>query len=110
MLNLAPIALTVLSALTSVGHSSPLAWRGPPNSPSSASSARAAYFLKVNPAGSSVVAIVVDSNGQLQDHTSETSTEGVGLQSLNATAGDATVGADPLQGQDSVWVQDNVCT
>lgn len=67
----------------------------------------AIYFLRVDPAGSSVVAIEVDSDGLLTDKTTSTSTGGNGQQATNATSGTA-VGIDPLQGQQAVSVGENV--
>ena len=68
---------------------------------------QAIYFLRVDPAGSSVVAIEVGSNGLLTDKTASTSTGGDGQQATNATSG-TTVGIDPLQGQNAVSVGENV--
>jgi hypothetical protein len=69
----------------------------------------AVYFLSVDPAGSSVVAIELDENGMLTDSTSVTSTDGDGLQSQNATSPTlAPTAIDPLQGQDAVVIGDDV--
>ncbi|KAK5174434.1 uncharacterized protein LTR77_001514 [Saxophila tyrrhenica] len=69
---------------------------------------KAVYFLRVDPAGGSVVAIDVGGKGKLKDRTSVTSTNGMGLQSQNATDPDlAPVPFDPLQGQSSVVVSDD---
>lgn len=73
----------------------------------SGSAQSAVYFLSVDPAGSSIVSIGLE-NGQLTSETSVTSTEGVGLQSNNASANLAKVEADPLQGQNAVTVFGNV--
>jgi hypothetical protein len=71
------------------------------------SHAEAVYFLRVDPSGSSIVAIAVE-DGRLTDSTSVTSTGGVGQQSENVTA-TAPVSIDPLQGQQAVSIGGNVC-
>lgn len=74
-------------------------------------SKKAVYFLSVDPSGSSVTAIGLDHNGMLTESTSVTSTDGNGLQGVNATSPDlAPVAIDPLQGQTAVSVGDNVST
>lgn len=81
--------------------------RGPP--PWDHGGKKAVYFLRVDPAGSNVVAVGLDRNGRLTDSTSVTSTNGNGLPAQNASTPDlAPVSIDPLQGQTAVSVGDNV--
>jgi hypothetical protein len=93
--------------LSPVALAFPATGNYPKGGPWHKSMGSAVYFLRVDPQGSSVVAIKVGKDGLLQDATSVTSTDGVGLQSLNVTSG-STVGVDPLQGQEAVSIGDNV--
>lgn len=69
---------------------------------------KAAYFLRVDPSGSTVVAIELESNGLLSSTTTSTSTGGVGLQTQNYTNNDAPTTIDPLSSQQAVSVGDDV--
>lgn len=72
--------------------------------------AGAVYFLRVDPAGSSIVSIESDASGLLEvNATKSTSTGGNGLQAQNyssPTLGPVTT--EPLLGQGAVAVGDNV--
>lgn len=93
--------LAILPALAAAIPSSTKGW-------SAHSSPKAAYFLRVDPAGSSVVAVEVGSNGMLTDTTASFSTGGVGLQTQNYTNGLKPTAIDPLQSQNSVTIGDRV--
>lgn len=93
--------LALTTAQTAGAASTPPRYLGPD----------AIYFLRVDPAGSSIVAVKVNSDGTLSNSTSETSTGGAGAQSVNVTAPEiAPTSIDPLQGQDAVVVAGQVHT
>lgn len=94
----------LLASSTALPH-----WPGHHGPPPGYGGKKAVYFLRVDPAGSNVVAIELASNGKLTDSTTVTSTNGNGLQSQNASSPDlAPTAIDPLQGQTSISVGDNV--
>ena len=104
--------VAALSVLSVPALSIPVAF-GPPKGwphpyPGGYASPKALYFLRVDPAGSTIEAIALSDDG-LTDSTSSTSTGGVGLQSVQFLSPSlAPVVADPLQGQQAVSTGDDV--
>lgn len=104
LIHLAPLLLTTTTCLAA-----PTSHWGPGGWGHGGKQAEAVYFLRVDPAGSTVVAIEVGSDGLLTSSTSSTSTDGVGLQSQNAsTPALAPTAIDPLQGQQGVSIGGDV--